>query len=76
MKKEQINTSLYKALKSSFEADRDSAVATLEVYFTNPVGVAEHPDFVNDLREYTKKLAEAEENIRVLEEYFWSRDGD
>ena len=34
------------------------------------MGVAEHTGFVNEVREHTKKLAEAEEALASLEEHF------
>lgn len=61
---------IYNAAKKSFEADRDEALAVLSVFFESPMGVAEHTGFVNEVREHTKKLAEAEEALASLEEHF------
>ena len=57
---------LYEAAISRFRAQRDEAMATLEVYLNNSVAVGEHPTLVDAISELTKKLAEAEESMEVL----------
>ena len=61
---------LYEAAISRFRAQRDEAMATLEVYLNNSVAVGEHPTLVDDISELTKKLAEAEECMEVLTKHF------
>ena len=58
---------LYKALYTSFVADKEEAKTTLQIFSETPVGVAEHTSFVKDMREQVKKIAEAEESIQALE---------
>ena len=57
---------LYEALKSQFEAQKTKAIATLTVYLTNPVGIGEHPQIVDEMVEQTKSLAEAEDCLERL----------
>jgi hypothetical protein len=40
---------LYEALKAQFEAQRQKAIATLTVYLTNPVGIGEHPQIIDEI---------------------------
>ena len=61
---------LLKASLSHFEAQRDEALAVLDVYFTNPVGIGEHSNLLQEINEWTQKLAEAEENISTLKKHF------
>lgn len=61
---------LYEALKSQFEAQRQKALATLTVYLTNPVGIGEHPQIIDEMVELTKSLAEAEDCIETLQDTF------
>jgi len=61
---------LLKAALSHYEAQRDEALAVLEVYFNNPVGIGEHSKLLNEITEWSQKLAEAEENISTLSKHF------
>jgi len=61
---------LYGALKSQFEAQKQKALATISVYLTNPVGIGEHPQIIDEMVEQTKLLAEAMDCINCLEETF------
>jgi len=60
----------YKAAISHWEAQRDEAVATLELYFLKAVGIGEHSEMLKEINKWTAKLAEAEENLSVLQSYF------
>ena len=60
----------YKAAISHWEAQRDNALATLELYFLKSVGIGEHSKLLEEINDWTHKLAEAEENIEVLKKYF------
>lgn len=60
----------YKALMSKYNAQIDEAKAVLKTFFEKEVGVADHPDFMKVFGTYIDQIAEAEENIRVLEDHF------
>tara|TARA_Y100000385_G_scaffold246394_1_gene265720 strand:+ start:404 stop:640 length:237 start_codon:yes stop_codon:yes gene_type:complete len=57
---------LYEALKSQFVAQKQKALATLTVYLTNPVGIGEHPQIIDEMVEQTRSLAEAEDCLERL----------
>jgi len=61
---------LLKAALSKYEAQRDEALAVLEIYFNNPVGIGEHSNLLDEVLEWTQKLTEAEENISTLQNNF------
>jgi len=61
---------LLKAALSRYEAQRDEALAVLEDYFDNPVGIGEHSNLLKEILEWTHKLTEAEENISTLNSHF------
>jgi len=65
---------LYEALKLQFEAQKQKAIATLTVYLTNPVGIGEHPQIIDEMVEQTKSLAEAEDCIERLIDTFEVKD--
>ena len=62
----------YKAAIKSFEADREEVIATLNLYFYNSVGIADHSQILSEIKKWTCKLAEATENLKVLEDYFFT----
>ena len=61
---------LLKAALSQYEAQRDEALAVLEVYFYNSVGIGEHSNLLKEISEWTQRLSEAEENISILNKHF------
>ena len=61
---------LLKASLSHYQAQRDEALAVLEVYFNNSVGIGEHSNLLKEILEWTEKLTEAEENISTLNAHF------
>lgn len=61
---------LLKAALSYYQAQKDEALAVLEVYFESSVGIGEHSNLLKEVTEWTQKLTEAEENIRTLEQKF------
>ena len=60
----------YTAAISYWKSQRDEAVATLELYFLKAVGIGEHSEMLKEINKWTTKLAEAEENLSVLQIYF------
>ena len=67
---------LYDALKSQFEAQRQKALATLTIYMTNPVGIGEHPQHIDEMMTIAKSLADADDVISTLERTFETEQSD
>jgi len=63
-----------RATLARFEADRQEALATIELYLNASVGVGEHPKIVGELATATRQLAEAEEALETLKRNFLHRD--
>ena len=63
-------SNFYKAAISYWEAQRDEAVATLELYFQKSVGIGEHSKVLQEINDWTCKLSEANENLESLEKFF------
>ena len=61
---------IYDALKAQFEAQRQKALATLTIYLTNPVGIGEHPQHIEEMEKIARSLAEADDVISTLERTF------
>ena len=57
------------ALEDRYKAQISEADATLKIYLENSVGIGEHPQHVNEVDKLIQKIANAEENLKVLEEF-------
>lgn len=57
---------IYRALLTKAEAEKSSALATLEIYMTRPAGIGEHPQIVDEAYEQLSKLSAANDNIKNL----------
>jgi len=66
----QMAERLVRASLAKFEADRQEAIAMIELYINNPVGVPEHPSIVTELTTAITRLADAEEAIAAIERNF------
>jgi hypothetical protein len=60
---------ILKALEDKYNAVISEAEANLKIYLENPVGVAEHPDVVNEADKLVAKIAEAEDKLDILKEF-------
>ena len=45
----------YKAAISHWEAQKDEAIATLELYFLKSVGIGEHSEMLAEINKWTHK---------------------
>ena len=63
---------VYKFLKSEAEADRNKALASVELLTNNPAGIGDHStkDYWGNCTEALKLLASSEERLETLEKYF------
>ena len=60
---------LLKATIDHYEAQKSEARAILDVYFNKSVGIGEHSNLLDEIKKWTSKLAEAKENLQVLQEF-------
>ena len=65
-----IRESMIKALRKKYEADIQEAKATTEVYLQRPVGIGEHPQFIEELDKLVSKIAEADDKIKTINSHF------
>ena len=57
------------ALTLKYEGEIAGAEATLLVYFSNPVGIGEHPQHLEEMDKYVEKMANAKDKIETLKEF-------
>lgn len=60
------NELLYKALESKYRSQIDEARATLSIYFTNSVGIGEHPQHLEEMDKLVSQMAEALDKLETL----------
>lgn len=58
------------ALKAHYVAKRLKAIATLDVYFNNSVGIGEHPQIIDEMDNLVHQIADAEGCLDVLNSNF------
>ena len=68
----RIASQLLRATLSKLDAERQEALAVLDVYLHRSVGVADHEGVVDNLVEKVKNLATAEGAIEALQRHFLS----
>ena len=61
---------LYNALKSKYEAEKNEALATLDIYFYNSVGIGEHPQHLEEMHKFIEQLTNADDHLDTLKTYF------
>ena len=64
------NTRIYEALLANCKAERLEALATLDVYMSNPVGIGEHPQIVEEAMKQLDNLATAEGKLHELQKQY------
>ena len=65
----KITERLYDALLKKYESEVAEAEATLVIYFTNPVGIGEHPQHLEEMDKYVEKLTNAIDKAERLKDF-------
>jgi hypothetical protein len=63
------------ALRAKYQAEKLEAIATLEVYVKNSVGIGEHPQIIEEMDKLVEQVANANDCLATLDEIF-IQDGD
>ena len=61
---------LINALKLRYEAQKMEAIATLEVYLKNPVGIGEHPQIIEEMDKLVHAIADVDGCLAALNSVF------
>mgnify|MGYP003117251534 FL=1 len=64
-----MKTALLSALEARYEAQISEADATLKIYLENPVGIGEHPQHLDEIDKLFQKIADAQEKLKVIEDF-------
>ena len=71
-----MNLQVYKFLKSEAEADKNKALASIELLTNHPTGIGDHStkDYWDNCNEALRLLASADERLETLEKYFNTKE--
>ena len=71
-----MNIQVYKFLKSEAEADKNKALASIQLLTNHPAGIGDHStkDYWDNCNEALRLLASADERLEVLEKYFNNKE--
>ena len=64
-----IAEKLKEALVKKYEAEIADAEARLYVYFTNPVGIGEHPQHTEEMDILVGQLTDAKDKLETITEF-------
>ena len=64
------------ALRSKYIAQIDEAVATLDIYLNNSVGIGEHSDILSEADKYVELLSSAQDKLASLDRLLTKPDGE
>ena len=60
---------IIEALTARYNAQISEAEATIKIYLEKPVGIGEHPQHVDEVDKLIEKIANAEEKLKILQEF-------
>ena len=66
---EELRRAILQALEDKYNAQISEAEATLKIYLEKPGGIGEHPQHIEEADKLVDKIAQAEEKIRILQEF-------
>ena len=64
-----MRRAILEALRAKYEAEIAEADATANIYLDNSVGIGEHPQHIEEVNKQIEKIANAKENLDVLDEF-------
>ena len=64
-----MRNAILEALEARFQAQVSEAEATIKIYLEKPVAIGEHPQHVDEVDKLIEKIANAEEKIKILQEF-------
>ena len=60
---------MLEALKKRYEAQIAEALATINIYTKNSVGIGEHPQHIEEVDKQVEKIANAKEKLETLDDF-------
>jgi|TARA_R100001530_G_scaffold102041_1_gene70949 hypothetical protein len=67
---EHIPDLMFRSLEHEAQANIDKAETTMEIYFSNSVGIGEHPQHLEEMGKQLDIIATNEDRLTTLKKYF------
>ena len=67
---DHISDLIYRALEQEAQANINKAEATMEIYFSSPVGIGEHPQHLDEMSKLLDVISTNEDRLTILTKYF------
>ena len=67
---------MYEALELKYKQEIAEAKATMMIYFEDSVGIGEHPQHIEEMDKIVEKLADAEDRLATLQEFYKEMKSD
>ena len=64
-----LKRAILQALEDRYNAQISEADATLKIYLEQSVGIGEHPQHIDECDKLISKIAEAEDKLKILQEF-------
>ena len=64
-----MKKAILEALEAKYNAQIAEADATITIYLENSVGIGEHPQHIDEIDKQIQKIADAQEKLKVLEDF-------
>jgi len=61
-----IKDKLVRALRKKYEADMEAALATIDIYLANSIGIGEHPQHIQEIDKLLSNYCGAKEKLESL----------
>ncbi len=69
MRQTMFRRLILQALEDKYNAQISEAEATLKIYLEKPVAIGEHPQHVEEADKLVDKIAQAEEKLKIVQEF-------
>ena len=65
-----LKDKIINALRKKYEADMEAALATIDIYLANSVGIGEHPQHIQEIDKQLSNYCSAKEKLESLIRHF------
>lgn len=74
--KNKIGKKMYESLVLKYKSEIAESESTLMVYMENSVGIGEHPQHLEEMDKFVEKLANANDKLEKLEQFYQNNYGN
>ena len=61
-----LKNKIINALRKKYEADMEAALATIDIYLANSIGIGEHPQHIQEIDKLLSNYCGAKEKLESL----------